>query len=131
MKFIILALTILGLPSLAFADNAPSNEEMTREIPTAEHAFVDSIPYFDKAKIVALIGEPSFKADSTDPDTGKIDASVWRYHYLNTNESGEYYQTTELDFVEDQVAVIVFMNNDGEDVPNDAVIAKPSKKPDL
>lgn len=131
MKNLILALSLLGMSSAAFAGAAASAEEMTKEIPTAERAFVDSISYFDKAKIVALIGEPSFKADSTDPATGKTDASVWRYHYLNTNENGEYYQTTELDFVEDKVAVVVFMNSDGEEVPADAVVAKPSKKSNL
>jgi len=46
---------------------------------------------------------------------------------LNTDEKGDYYQTTELDFINDKVVMVVFMNNDGSEIPADAVKAMPNK----
>lgn len=85
------------------------------EIPTAEIAFLDVINRFDKQQIEAILGEPSTKNDITNAKTGKLEASIWQYHYLNTDEKGEYYKTTELDFIDDKVVMVVFQNNDGED----------------
>ncbi len=100
---------------------AEANEtKSVDEIPTAERAFVDSISGVDKAKIVQQFGEPS-KRDDIKTDTGRIVASIWHYHFLNTNEEGAYYETTELDFVDDKVVMVVFMNNNGEETPGNGV----------
>lgn len=96
------------------------------EIPTAEIAFLDVINQFDKQQIEAILGEPSTKNDITNAKTGKLEASIWQYHYLNTDEKGEYYKTTELDFIDDKVVMVVFQNNDGEDTSMD--LEAPSKK---
>jgi hypothetical protein len=63
---------------------------------------------------------------------GKASASIWQYHYLNTDVNGNYYQTTELDFVDDRVVMVVFMNHDGTEIPADAVrIPVPQEEPEL
>ena len=80
-----------------------------------------------KAKIIEQFGEPSNVEDIASA-AGKPVASIWQYHYLNTDEKGEYYQTTELDFINDKVVMVVFMNNDGSEIPADAVKATPNKK---
>lgn len=89
------------------------------EIPTLERDFVNAINGFDKAKIVAQFGEPTLAEDVKIKDSNKIVASIWQYHYINTAEDGSYYQTTELDFIDDKVVMVVFMNHDGteKDVP--------------
>jgi len=92
-----------------------SSTEKTAQIPTSEKAFVASINGFDKAQIIEQLGEPTNKNDITNAKTGKLEASIWHYHNLNTDEKGEYYKTTELDFIDDKVVLVVFMNNTGED----------------
>lgn len=114
----------LALAGTAVAEaNEPSPDAMaqTDEIPTTEREFVDTIHNFDKAKIVEQFGEPSKKDDILLTKDGKTSASIWQYHYLNTDANGAYYQTTELDFMNDNVVMVVFMNNDGEEIPADAV----------
>ena len=85
------------------------------KIPTEEKAFVDAINKFDKTKIIAQLGKPAKEDDVKLKDSGKIVASIWQYHNLNTAADGTLYQTTELDFVDDQVVQVVFLNNDGSD----------------
>ncbi len=85
------------------------------EIPTDEKAFVEAINKFDKQKIVELLGEPARAEDVKIKGTDKIAASIWHYHNINTDENGVYYPTTELDFVDDKVVTVVFLNNDGSD----------------
>ena len=116
MKRVTLAF-LLSLSGLAFA--ATETPSSPSEIPTNEKDFVASINGFEKSKIIEQLGEPS-KVDEVQSVSGKPLASIWQYHYLNTDEKGEYYQTTELDFVEDKVVMVVFMNNDGSDVPQNA-----------
>lgn len=114
--------------------NEPSADTaaQTGEIPTTEREFVDTIHNFDKAKIIEQFGEPSKQNDIALNKDGKVSASIWQYHYLNTDANGAYYQTTELDFVDDNVVMVVFMNNDGEEIPADAVkIPLPDAEPDL
>jgi hypothetical protein len=96
-----------------FAGLAQANE-----IPLSEQAFIDRIKTTGKAEIVAQLGEPARKYDVKDDETGEVMGSIWHYHYLNTAESGEYYKTTELDFVGDQVVTVVFSTTeDGNDAP--------------
>ncbi|MFZ9642267.1 MAG: hypothetical protein ACO29L_02315 [Candidatus Methylopumilus sp.] len=123
MKSLMFAL-LLGLSGLSFAGT--ENAAPSAEIPTNEKDFIDSISGFEKASIIAQLGEPS-KVDDIQSATGKPIASIWQYHYLNKDEKGEYYQTTELDFVDDKVVMVVFMNNDGSELPADAVKATPKK----
>lgn len=124
MKLVTLAL-LLSLSGLAFAEGqapAPASD-----IPTNEKDFIASINGFEKAKIIEQFGEPSNVEDIATA-SGKPVASIWQYHYLNTDEKGEYYQTTELDFINDKVVMVVFMNNDGSEIPPNAVKATPNKK---
>ena len=124
MKLVTFAL-LLSLSGLAFAEAqvaAPASD-----IPTNEKDFIASINGFEKAKIIEQFGEPSNVEDIATA-AGKPVASIWQYHYLNTDEKGEYYQTTELDFINDKVVMVVFMNNDGSEIPADAVKTTPLKK---
>ena len=101
--------------NISFADDAKS-APMAGKIPTEEKAFVAAINKFDKTKIIAQLGKPAKEDDVKLKDSGKIVASIWQYHNLNTAADGTLYQTTELDFVDDQVVQVVFINNDGSDV---------------
>lgn len=124
MKLVTFAL-LLSLSGFAFA--ATETTTPSAEIPTNEKDFVALINGFEKAKIIEQLGEPS-KIDDVQSAAGKPLASIWQYHYLNTDEKGEYYQTTELDFIDDKVVMVVFMNNDGSEIPADATKASPNKK---
>jgi hypothetical protein len=114
---------------LALSGTAVAEANEANEIPTTEKEFVATINGFEKAKIVEQFGEPS-KKDDIKTTGGRIVASIWQYHFLNTNAEGTYYQTTELDFVDDKVVMVVFMNNNGEDLPNDAVL-EPAPQPEV
>ncbi len=94
------------------------------EIPLNELGFVDRIPYVNKAEIVDQLGEPSKIYNIADKNSGAIVASIWHYHYLNTSEEGEYYKTTELDFIGDRVVNIVFSTV--EDSEDDTAQTSPS-----
>jgi hypothetical protein len=111
VKIVLLAL-LLSLSSVALADSATPKK--SSEIPSNEKDFVTRIHGFEKAQIIEQLGEPSQKEDIQSA-SGKLVASIWQYHYLNTDEKGEYYQTTELDFMNDKVVMVVFMNNDGSE----------------
>lgn len=112
--------------NICFAEDVKSTPAAGK-IPTEEKAFVDAINKFDKTKIIAQLGKPAKEDDVKLKDSGKIIASIWQYHNLNTAADGTFYQTTELDFINDQVVQVVFLNNDGLDatggqtyeVPND------------
>ena len=119
-----ITLTALLLSLAAFAFNAQATE---KTLSSAEKEFIDNIQGFDKTKIIETFGEPS-KMEDLKTNDDKVVASIWQYHYLNQDEKGEYYQTTELDFLDDKVVMVVFMNNDGSDIPADAVsVPMPSK----
>lgn len=114
--------TQLLYASLSTANEAASStadEAQTmpfvNEIPTEEKAFVEVINKFDKKKIVELLGEPARAEDVKIKGTDKVAASIWHYHNINTDENGVYYPTTELDFIEDKVVTVVFLNNDGSE----------------
>ncbi|MCX7186675.1 MAG: hypothetical protein NTW57_05405 [Methylophilales bacterium] len=120
MKYLAVVVALLGQFSFsnwAFAD-APSKE--ATEIPTVEKEFIDAINGFDKAQIIAQFGEPAKADDVKIKGTGKIVASIWQYHFINTSPDGSYYETTELDFIDDKVVTVVFLNNDGSDIDNSA-----------
>ncbi|HZV98125.1 MAG TPA: hypothetical protein VFF74_03960 [Methylophilaceae bacterium] len=135
MKTLFLAL-LLALSGTAVAEateNPTSENPKSNEIPTTEKEFVATINGFDKAQILEQFGEPS-KMDDVKTTTGKVVASIWHYHFINTNDEGAYYETTELDFVDDKVVMVVFMNNNGEDAPagtGQPVNAAPEIEPKL
>lgn len=120
MKY--LAYLFLGLLQACFiqaavAEESPGN---TNEIPTLEQDFVNSINKFTKEQIIAQFGEPAKADDVKIKTTGKIVASIWQYHFINTAADGSYYETTELDFIDDKVVMVAFMNNDGAEGPDNA-----------
>ena len=105
------------LASIAYAEEAQTMP-LVNEIPTEEKAFVDVINQFDKTKIVELLGEPAKADDVRIKGADKVVASIWHYHNINTDANGAYYPTTELDFIDDKVVMVVFMNHDGSESSN-------------
>jgi hypothetical protein len=89
-------------------------------IPLDEHGFVDAVPYLSKGRIVEQLGEPARAIDLTD-ENGAVYATIWHYHFLNTSDEGDYYKTTELDFIGDRVVNIIFSNSDVEETESVAV----------
>lgn len=118
----------------AYINSAVAGETTASEpsIPTLEKEFVDSINKFDKKQIVAILGEPATADDVRVKGSEKVVASIWHYHYINTAADGSYYQTTELDFIDDKVVMVVFLNNDGSDGNSDGQKYElPANKPGL
>ena len=94
----------------------PIKKELSAEtLPTEEKAFVKAIEHFDKKSILAQLGEPAKADDVKIRGSNRIVASIWQYHNINTDENGVYYETTELDFINDKVVQVVFLNNDGSE----------------
>lgn len=125
---------VLGVALSAISVNAGEikTDPMVNELPTEEKAFVDAVGKLNKAKIVELLGEPAKAEDVKLKDSGRVVASIWHYHYINTSADGEYYQTTELDFIDDKVNVVVFLNNDGSDqAPAGQKYDVPDVKPEM
>lgn len=102
------------LVPFAMASDEP---ESTAKIPALEKDFVNAINGFNKAKIIAQFGEPAKADDVKIKGTQKVVASIWQYHFINTATDGSYYPTTELDFIDDKVVTVVFLNNDGSEGP--------------
>jgi hypothetical protein len=115
------------IPSAQTTEEAQTQPLVT-EIPTEEKAFVEIINQFNKAKIIELLGEPAKADDVKVKGTGKVVASIWQYHNINTDEKGTYYPTTELDFIDDKVVQVVFINNDGSEA-NDGTNKKYELQP--
>ena len=110
-------LSSILLASTALADDAKT-VLTTGNLPLEEKAFVDAINKFDKTKIIAQLGKPAKEDDVKLKDSGKIVASIWQYHNINKAADGTLYPTTELDFVDDKVVQVVFLNNDGSESTN-------------
>lgn len=92
-------------------------EEIAKSsIPIEERAFVDAIDGFTKAQIVAHFGEPSKADDVKIKGTNRVVASIWQYHNINKAQDGSFYPTTELDFIDDKVVQVVFLNHDGTEI---------------
>ncbi len=108
--FIVLSLAQTFLMQAAMAEEVPANNT---EIPIMEMDFVNNINKFTKEQIIAQFGEPAKADDVKIKKSGKVVASIWMYHYINTAADGSYYETTELDFVDDKVVMVAFLNNDG------------------
>ena len=105
---------LLVFSGAAIAGNTADNP-LPSEIPTSEKEFVAIINQYDKAKIIEQFGEPAKREDMKIASSGEIVASIWQYHFINTNAEGAYYETTELEFLGDKVVMVVFMNHDGQE----------------
>jgi len=124
-----LVLAHISFANVAIADEISSNQP---EIPTSEIDFVRAVHGLDKARIIEQFGEPAKADDVKIKGSDQIVASIWQYHFINTSADGAYYETTELDFIDDKVVSVVFMNNDGsEDTDSDQKHEMPTAKPDL
>ena len=129
MRNFLLALLLSVSGTAMAAESEAPQEQAPKVIPTAERDFVQSIDKFEKNAILEQLGEPSKRSDVQNPETGEIIASVWHYHYINTaDDSGNYYPTTELDFVGDKVVMVVFMNHDGEEVSSQPIEPQPDEE---
>jgi len=115
-KLIIIGIMTMMLSNLATAGNAPAPATPEREISAAEQAFLDVVGGLSKEKVREQLGDPARSEELTGPD-GEVIASIWYYDYLNTDEKGEYYKSTELDFMDDKVVTVVFMNTDDYTMP--------------
>ncbi|MDP3678768.1 MAG: hypothetical protein Q8R23_06735 [Methylotenera sp.] len=117
MKHLVLAW--LAIAQFSLVQTVVAEEILTNkvEIPTLEQDFVKSINKFTKAEIIEQFGEPAKADDVKIKSTGKIVASIWLYHFINTAADGAYYETTELDFIDDKVVMVAFLNNDGAEGP--------------
>ncbi|MBA3696080.1 MAG: hypothetical protein H0W85_04830 [Methylotenera sp.] len=118
--------------SVLLSNHVLADETPSSEIPTVEKDFVNVIHKFDKSKIIAQFGEPATADDVKIKDSDKVVASIWHYHFINTTADGTYYETTELDFIDDKVVMVVFLNNDGSEGNNGGnKYEMPGVKPEL
>lgn len=113
LRILLASLFTLLLASPVMADTSAGAEKV---LSPQEQAFLDAIGGLSKDKVVAQLGEPARKEELLGPN-GETVASIWQYDYLNTDEKGEYYKSTELDFVDDKVVTVVFMNTDEQNLP--------------
>lgn len=110
---------------------AKKESSVANKLPTDEKAFVAAIKEFDKKTIVENLGEPAKAEDVRIKGTDKVVASIWEYHYINTGENGEYFPITELDFIDDKVVQVVFINHsEKNDTTKDGQVYEfPENKP--
>lgn len=97
------------------ASETAHKQHLGRTLPVEEKAFVLAIEQLDKQAIIKDLGEPAKADDVKVKGTNKVVASIWHYHNINIDESGQHYETTELDFIDDKVVQVVFLNNDGSE----------------
>lgn len=88
-------------------DNPPA---LVTEVPTPYWEFVEIIGLLTTEEIINIIGEPAKKIDIKMKSSREVIASTWYYHNLNTDETGKYFPTTELDIIDGFVEEVVFMN---------------------
>ncbi len=117
--FIVFTLAQTFFMQAAIAEEVPANNT---EIPIMEKDFVNNINKFTKEQIIAQFGEPAKADDVKVKKSGKVVASIWMYHYINTAADGTYYETTELDFIDDKVVMVAFLNNDGTEGKDQAEV---------
>ena len=123
--FLVAFFTACSSVNTKHSESATSANETKKELsaekslPKAEKDFVKAIENFDKKAIVAQLGEPAKADDVKIRGSNRIVASIWHYHNINTDENGAYYETTELDFIDDKVVQVVFLNNDGSEAISD------------
>lgn len=121
----VLTAGLLSMSGSLWAGAAPG------AIPEDEQGFVDAVGKLNRAQLVALLGEPAKAEDVKLKDSGRVVASIWHYHNINKDAQGAYYQTTELDIIDDQVSVVVFLNNDGSDAQQGQTYEVPAMPPGI
>lgn len=112
MKFLTVALM------LAFA--APTLADIS-DIPTEEEAFLDVIGSVDHVKMVELLGDPDKTIILHDRNNNEAIGAIVYYRYINTNSDGDYYKTTELDYVNGRLVMVVFSNSDFQETATAAL----------
>lgn len=117
MKYLMFAWLFIAQSFLIQTATADESLNSKTVIPTMEQDFVKSINQFSKAQIIEQFGEPAKADDVKVKGSGKVVASIWLYHFINTAADGTYYETTELDFIDDKVVMVAFLNNDGSEGP--------------
>jgi len=115
MKYLVFVWLLIAQMLLIQTATADEAVIAKTAIPTMEQDFVKSINRFSKAQIIEQFGEPAKADDVKVKGTGKVVASIWLYHFINTAEDGSYYETTELDFIDDKVVMVAFLKNDGSE----------------
>ena len=107
---------LLLLSNLVFANHHEENKieqeavHLVTELPTFYSDFVEIIGLVTADEIIAILGEQAKKIDIRMKSTNDVIASTWYYHNLNTDDTGRYFPTTELDIVDGYVESVVFMN---------------------
>ena len=115
----LLLITLLLLSNITFAQHhneapQPDDTPIVDNLPSLYHEFVGVVGILTTDEIIALIGEPAKKINIKMQSSNNIIASTWYYHNINTDESGKYFPTTELDIVDGFVESVTFMNNINE-----------------
>ncbi|QZP17591.1 hypothetical protein K6112_06100 [Methylophilales bacterium] len=112
MKIIIALLSIFFI-SFSNADEQQADIEnpIIEEMPTDYLEFANVIGLLKPEEIIGLIGEPAKKLDLKMKSSNEVIASSWYYHNLNTDGSGNYFPTTELDIIDGYVESVVFLND--------------------
>lgn len=118
--------TTRWIPLIALALAGPAFAAPMTAIPEHEPEFVEAVQSLDQSEIVKLLGDPAYQYDIKDDD-GEVVGSIWHYHDVTTGDDGQYYKTTELDFVGSRVVTVVLINSEDTDSGNDAEpVAVPS-----
>jgi hypothetical protein len=97
---------------LAFAMPALADVE---SIPTEEEAFLNVITQVAPARIVELLGEPDETIILRNEESGEVVGAIVHYRYITTNSEGEYYKTTELNYLDGRLVMVLFSNSDFEE----------------
>ncbi|NQW34887.1 MAG: hypothetical protein HQ470_03655 [Methylophilales bacterium] len=117
MRLLLASLLLISYASFAEHHNESPRAEIppiVDNLPTLYHEFVEVIGIMTTDEIIAIIGQPVKKIDIKMQSSNNIIASTWYYHNINTDESGKYFPTTELDIVDGFVESVTFMNNINE-----------------
>ena len=114
MKYFIVSLFFLTY-TLSFADHHKNNQTLNEksiitQLPSNYSEFVDIIGILTTDEIINILGEPTKKIELKIQSSNDVIARTWYYHNINTDESGKYFPTTELDIVDGYVESVVFMN---------------------
>jgi hypothetical protein len=100
----LIALMMVSLAGTAVAATVDS-------IPENEKEFVTAIQSATKGEIAELLGDPAYSHDIRNTE-GDLIGAIWHYHFITTADDGQYYKTTELDFIGDKVVTIVLANDE-------------------
>lgn len=103
------------LTLLAWALANPALAASIDSIPEREPDFVTAVQYLNQEEIAELLGEPAYQYDIRNNE-GDVVGTIWHYHRVTTADDGQYYKTTELDFVGGRLVTVVLINTDDTEV---------------